>query len=112
MAKGETAVEDDYLRLKKLQTHVEFLQLQEEYIKDELKHLASELVRASEEVKRIQSVPLVIGQFLEPIDATTGIVSNSTGSSYLVRILSTLDRELLKPNARQVLTTGFLTDAT
>jgi 26S proteasome regulatory subunit T3 len=44
-------------------------------------------------------VPLVIGQFLEPIDQHTGIVGSTTGSNYVVRILSTLDRELLKPSS-------------
>ncbi len=34
------------------------------YIKDEQKNLKRELLRAQEEVKRIQSVPLVIGQVL------------------------------------------------
>jgi ATP-dependent 26S proteasome regulatory subunit len=48
--------------------------LQEKYIIDEQKNLKREYLRAQEEVKRIQSVPLVIGQFLEAIDATTGIV--------------------------------------
>lgn len=52
-----------------------------------------------EEVKRIQSVPLVIGQFLEMVDAHSGIVGSTTGSNYYVRILSTLNRELLKPSA-------------
>lgn len=61
--------------------------------------LKRELIRAQEEVKRIQSVPLVIGQFLEPIDQHTGIVGSTTGSNYVVRILSTLDRELLKPSS-------------
>ncbi|CAO3630103.1 unnamed protein product [Cunninghamella blakesleeana] len=79
--------------------NLEFLALQEEYIKDEQKHLKSELVRAQEEVKRIKSVPLVIGQFLEPLDQHTGIVGSTTGSNYVVRILSTIDRELLKPSA-------------
>jgi 26S proteasome regulatory subunit T3 len=83
--------EDLYLKFKKLEQHLEFLSLQEEYIKDEL--------RAQEEVKRIQSVPLVIGQFLEPIDQHTGIVGSTTGSNYVVRILSTIDRELLKPSS-------------
>lgn len=32
---------------------------------DESKHLKRELLRAKEEVKRIQSVPLTIGQFIE-----------------------------------------------
>ncbi|BFZ59117.1 26S proteasome regulatory subunit 6B [Saitoella coloradoensis] len=91
--------EDLYTKLKKLQRHLEFLTLQEEYIKDEQRNLKRELVRASEEVKRIQSVPLVIGQFLEPLDQHTAIVGSTTGSNYIVRILSTLDRELLKPSA-------------
>lgn len=77
-------------------------------------------MRAQEEIKRIQSVPLVIGQFMEAIDQkytpssfqegggarwiltcslSTGIVQSSTGSNFVVRILSTLDRELLKPSS-------------
>lgn len=56
-------------------------------------------MRAQEEVKRIQSVPLVIGQFLEMVDSNSGIVGSTTGSNYYVRILSTLNRELLKPSA-------------
>lgn len=51
------------------------------------------------QVKRIQSVPLVIGQFLEAVDQNTGIVGSTTGSNYYVRILSTIDRELLKPSS-------------
>ncbi|KAG9326321.1 hypothetical protein KVV02_004058 [Mortierella alpina] len=92
------ASNDLYTRYKNLQRHLEFLQLQEEYIKDEQKNLKRELIRAQEEVKRIQSVPLVIGQFLEPIDQHTGIVSSTTGAQHVVRILSTIDRELLKPS--------------
>ncbi|ODV95774.1 hypothetical protein PACTADRAFT_49225 [Pachysolen tannophilus NRRL Y-2460] len=90
---------DVYLKLKKLEKELDLIELQEDYIKDEQRHLKRELIRAQEEVKRIQSVPLVIGQFLEPIDQHTGIVSSTTGSNYVVRILSTLDRELLKPSS-------------
>ncbi|KAJ3336362.1 26S proteasome regulatory subunit 6B [Gonapodya sp. JEL0774] len=97
-ASEELSEEDLYMKLKKLGRHLEFLELQEEYIKDEQKNLKRELIRAQEEVKRIQSVPLVIGQFLEPIDQHTGIVGSTTGSNYVVRILSTIDRELLKPS--------------
>ncbi len=46
---------------------MEFLEIQEEYIKEEQQNLKRELLRAQEEVKRIQSVPLVIGQFLEMV---------------------------------------------
>lgn len=89
---------DVYLKLKRLQKDLDLLRLQENYVKDEQRHLKRELALAQEEVKRIRSVPLVIGQFLEPIDENLGIVSSTTGSNYAVRILSTLDRELLKPS--------------
>jgi 26S proteasome regulatory subunit T3 len=90
--------EDLYSHLKSLEQHLAFLDLEENYIKSDIKTLKRELVRAAEEVKRIQSVPLVIGQFLEPIDQNTAIVGSTTSSNYLVRVLSTLDRELLKPS--------------
>ena len=64
-----------------------FLCMQEEYIKEEQRNLKRELLRAQEEVKRIQSVPLVIGQFLEMVDNNNGIVGSTTGSNYYVRYL-------------------------
>jgi hypothetical protein len=95
----EKMVEIDlYQELKSLERQTEFVSLQEEYLKDEMRHLQRELLRAKEEIRRIQSVPLVIGQFNEMIDANYGIVSSTAGSNYFVRILSTLDREQLKPN--------------
>merc|ERR1719222_824764 len=84
---------------KKLQMQLESLAVQESYIKDEQRNLKKEYLHAQEEVKRIQSVPLVIGQFLEAVDQNTGIVGSTTGSNYYVRILSTINRELLKPSA-------------
>lgn len=59
--------DDLYLQLKEYERQLRFLEIQEEYVKDEHKNLKRELLRAQEEVKRIQSVPLVIGQFLEMI---------------------------------------------
>jgi 26S proteasome regulatory subunit T3 len=91
--------EDLYGRLKSLHRQLEFIDIQEEYVKDEQKNLKRELLRAQEEVKRIQSVPLVIGQFMEMVDKNNGIVGSTTGSNYYVRILSTINRELLKPSA-------------
>lgn len=91
--------DDLYGRKKALERQLEFIDIQEEYVKDEQKNLKRELLRAQEEVKRIQSVPLVIGQFMEMVDQNNGIVGSTTGSNYYVRILSTINRELLKPSA-------------
>jgi ATP-dependent 26S proteasome regulatory subunit len=60
---------------------------QEDYIKEEQKNLKRELLRAQEEVKRIQSVPLVIGQFLEMVNATSGIVGSTTGAQHCISLL-------------------------
>merc|ERR1711934_180605 len=102
-SKGSAAAAEDevdlYTKMKQLQGHLDFLDTQESYVKDETKNLRRELLRAKEEVKRIQSVPLVIGQFHEMVDQHHGIVASTTGSTYYVRILSTINRELLKPNS-------------
>jgi 26S proteasome regulatory subunit T3 len=90
---------DLYTRLKLLQDQLDNLQCQENYVKDEMKHLKNELLRAQEEVKRIQSVPLIIGQFLEMIDEFHAIVGSTNGSNYYTRVLSTLNKEELKPSA-------------
>ena len=93
-----TSSPDLYQEMKSLERQLEFVELQEEYLKDEMRHLQRELLRAKEEIRRIQSVPLVIGQFNEMIDENYVIVGSTAGSNYYVRILSTLDREALKPN--------------
>jgi 26S proteasome regulatory subunit T3 len=70
-----------------------------------MRNLKRELIRAKEvsvwrlqELKKIQSTPLIIGQFNEMVDTNYGIVSSTAGSTYYVRVLSVLDREKLKPN--------------
>jgi len=97
--KSSVPTTDLYSYLKHLEREYEFVCIQESYIKDEQRNLKKEWVRAKEEVKRIQSVPLVIGQFIEIIDFNTGIVTATTGQTYYVRILSTINREQLKPNS-------------
>jgi len=49
---------------------------------------------------RIQSVHLGTGNFVEMVDANYGIIGSTSGSQSYVRVLSTLNREDLKPNAR------------
>lgn len=98
-AEAQPATQDLYNEMKQLEKQLKFLEVQEEYIKDEQKNLKREYIRAKEEIKRIQSVPLVIGQFLELIDENYGIASSTAGSNYYVRVLSTLNREELKPSS-------------
>lgn len=71
--------------------------MQEEYIKDEQKNLKKEFLHAQEEVKRIQSIPLVIGQFLEAVDQNTAIVGSTTGT-FTISALHVCDRILSEKN--------------
>uniref|UniRef100_A0A8C9GUQ5 26S proteasome regulatory subunit 6B homolog n=1 Tax=Piliocolobus tephrosceles TaxID=591936 RepID=A0A8C9GUQ5_9PRIM len=89
---------DYYTKLKILKKQIDILNIQEDYIKEEHKNLKRELIRSKNEIKRIQSVPLIIGQFIDIIDNNYGIVSSTSGSNYYVRILSTLNKEDLKPS--------------
>uniref|UniRef100_A0ACD6ARR2 Uncharacterized protein n=1 Tax=Avena sativa TaxID=4498 RepID=A0ACD6ARR2_AVESA len=100
-APSAAATEDDdlYGHLQSLQRQLEFIEIQEEYVKDEQKNLKRDLLHAQEEVKMIRPPPLVIGQLMEMVDGDSGIVGSTTGRNHYVRILSTVDRELLKPSA-------------
>lgn len=83
------------MRVAELEEELRLLSIEEEYILEDTRNLHRELLRAREEIKRIKSTPLVIGQFQELIDADHAIISSTAGSNYFVRVLSTLNRELL-----------------
>ncbi len=83
---------------KEKEAELELVKIRTEYVKKEIEVLKRELARAKEEINRVKSVPLIMGQFLEAIDNNTAIVTSTAGSNAVVKILSTVDRELLVPN--------------
>ena len=105
---------DEYGRLKQVMHQLEFVCLQQDYIKDEQRHLKRELVRGREELKRLRTVPLVVGHFNEMVGDDYAVVATTSGHTCksspwpflfdfravvvaYVRVMSTIDRELLKP---------------
>jgi 26S proteasome regulatory subunit T3 len=89
---------DPYQQFKSLQQLSNLISIQEECINDDRRIIDGELMRAHEEIKQIGAVPLVVGHFLELIDPRTAIVGSTTGSSHCVRVLSSLNCELLTPS--------------
>lgn len=77
---------------------LKLMKIRRDYILKEIEVLKRELARAKEEINRVKSVPLLMGQFLEMVDKETAIVSSTAGSNSVVKILSSVDRELLIPN--------------
>jgi len=49
-SKQNTVEEDLYMKMKDLESQLEILQIHEDYLKDEQRHLKSEYVRSKEEV--------------------------------------------------------------
>lgn len=86
-----------------LERELKILRAKEFFFYSDLQNLKKQLINSQNEISRFQSVPLVVGQFVEQIDHNYGIVSSTTGNNYLVRIISTIDREKLKPNISIVL---------
>lgn len=89
---------DGYIACKQREKVLELLRIRAEYVQEEITVLKRELARAKEEINRVRSVPLIMGQFLEAVDHNTAIVSSTAGSNTVVKVLSTVDRELLVPN--------------
>ncbi|KAF9763159.1 26S proteasome regulatory subunit 6B like protein [Nosema granulosis] len=98
MAVTKIVVDNLFMKYKEREKEYRLLKIREEYVKKEIETLKREEKHAKEEINRVKSVPLIMGQFLEPIDNRTAIVGSTAGSNYVVKILSTVDRELLKPN--------------
>ncbi|CAD8095143.1 unnamed protein product [Paramecium primaurelia] len=84
--------------LKQREQELEYLDIQEQYLKEDQKRLKRELVRSREELKRIQAVPLTVGHFNEMMNENYALINSNGGATLYVRVLSTLDREKLKPN--------------
>ncbi|KCZ76290.1 hypothetical protein H311_02181 [Anncaliia algerae PRA109] len=88
----------EFKMYKSLQKEHELLLLKERLIKEELVYLEEEVLRAKEEIKRVKSIPLIMGQFLEIIDNKTAIIMSTAGMHSVVNLLSTVDKSLLRPN--------------
>jgi len=73
-----------------LMKKLEHLEAAERFALADLEQLKYELMYAEEEVKRVQSVPRVIGQFLEAVDQHHAIVQSTTGGFLLTALSWTL----------------------
>lgn len=95
---GTESTHDLYLKQKHLEEMLKLLKLEKDCVTEDYLTLKKEYVLAQEEVKRIQSVPLLVGRFHEMVDKDYAVVNVSDNTTAYVRVLSTVDRTLLRPN--------------
>ncbi|KAI5185902.1 26S proteasome regulatory subunit T3 [Nematocida homosporus] len=88
----------EYYRCTEIERALELVNLKEKYILEEIQSLKKELHKSQQAIERVKSVPLIMGHFLEAIDADTAIIGSTAGSNSVVKILSTVNKELLKPS--------------
>ncbi|KAG8050315.1 hypothetical protein GUJ93_ZPchr0009g401 [Zizania palustris] len=85
----------------------EFCQLDQKEldVQIQIRKLKCDQRRAKEDLRRLQITPLVVGQLAEIVDEHHAVVTLSDGSQRkrCVRVLSTIDSELLKPTANVLL---------
>jgi len=89
---------NEYYRCMEMERELELAILKERYILEEIKSLKKETMRSQQAIERVKSVPLIMGHFLESIDKETAIVGSTAGSNSVARVLSTVNKELLRPN--------------
>ena len=88
---------DKFLELCELKSEYEFLERKNNFLRLEQEQLKEKIGQMHSEIKRVQHVPLLVGQFQELIDENHAIVQGMGGVSFYVRILDTINKELLKP---------------
>ncbi|EPR78808.1 26S protease regulatory subunit 6 [Spraguea lophii 42_110] len=87
-----------YSKYKSKIEELKYLRMKESYLNESLRSLKVSLQNALDEIAWVKSVPLIIGQFLEVVDEDTAIIGSTTGSNSVVKMLSTVNREMLRPN--------------
>jgi 26S proteasome regulatory subunit T3 len=73
----------------------EILSLKKKYIFNHVLDIQKKVVNLQEEITQFHAVPLIIGQMVEKIDKNYAIVSSTIGNNYLVRIISTIEKDKL-----------------
>lgn len=69
------------------------------YFEADLDCLKRQLLIFQNEISRFQSLPLIVGQLIEKLDKNSCIIGSTTGNNYLVRIISTIDKNKLTLNS-------------
>lgn len=95
----ETKTFDIFFQYKSVKSRHALLQLKHDHLVTEIQNLRNELARVKDEFERTKSVPLIMGQFVESVDSSSAIVTSTTSANQYVKVLSSVDKQLLKPNA-------------
>ena len=91
---------DRYEARMSLEDYIRFLEARIKYLEIEKEKLNSQVRYYKNEIEKLMSAPLIEATLLDVLPDGRAIVKSSTGPILIVRMLSSIDRDKLRPGAR------------
>ena len=91
---------DRYEARMSLEDYIRFLEARIKYLEIEKEKLNSQVRYYKNEIEKLMSAPLIEATLLDVLPDGRAIVKSSTGPILIVKMLSSIDRDKLRPGAR------------
>lgn len=86
-----------------LERKIRTLETEKQLIDNERMRMEREIASMRNDLEQMKRSPLITGQIVDVLDNSRAVVRSSSGPSFVVNVIKSIDSNLLKPNARVAL---------
>lgn len=86
-----------------LERKIRTLETEKQLIDNERMRMEREIASMRNDLEQMKRSPLITGQITDVLDDNRAVVRSSSGPSFVVNVIKSIDEKLLKPNARVAL---------
>ena len=86
-----------------LERKIRNLETEKQLIDNERMRMEREIASMRNDLEQMKRSPLITGQIVDVLDNNRAVVRSSSGPSFVVNVIKSIDSNLLKPNARVAL---------
>lgn len=86
-----------------LERKIRTLETEKQLIENERMRMEREIASMRNDLEQMKRSPLITGQIVDLLDNNRAVVRSSSGPSFVVNVIKSIDSSLLKPNARVAL---------
>ncbi len=86
-----------------LERKIRTLETEKQLIDNERMRMEREIASMRNDLEQMKRSPLITGQIVDLLDNNRAVVRSSSGPSFVVNVIKSIDSNLLKPNARVAL---------
>ncbi|NHJ04354.1 MAG: AAA family ATPase [Candidatus Heimdallarchaeota archaeon] len=83
-----------------LERKIRTLETEKQLIDNERMRMEREIASMRNDLEQMKRSPLITGQIVDVLDDNRAVVRSSSGPSFVVTIIKSINQDLLKPNAR------------